>query len=115
MNKTLGAAFVLAFASTLPAWADEPDGLTLPAGFHASVVADGLTGARHLAIRDNGDIYVSTNHGPTAPSVGIYALRLGPDHKAVQTEHFGSVDQGTGIRFYKGALYASSGAGVSRF
>jgi len=115
MKKTLAAAFVLALAGILPAGADEPDGLVLLPGFHASVVADGLTGGRHLAVRDNGDIYVSTNHAPTAPSVGIYALRLGPDHKAVQTEHFGTVDQGTGIRFYKGALYAASGSGVSRF
>jgi glucose/arabinose dehydrogenase len=116
MNKTLTTAFVLAMAAA-PAcvWADEPDGLVLPPGFHASVVADGLTGARHLAVRDNGDIFVSTNHGPTAPSMGIYALRLGSDHKAVQTEHFGSVDQGTGIRIYKRALYAASASGVSRF
>src|SRR5262249_46258202 len=63
----------------------------------------------------NGDVYVSTNHGPNAPSQGIYALRLGPDHKAVETQHIAGVDQGTGIRFYKGALYASSGSGVSRF
>ena len=111
--KSFAAAFVLTLVA-MPVLADEPDGLVLPSGFHATVVADGLTGARHLAVRDNGDIYVSTAHGPQVPSMGIYALRLGPDHKAVQTEHFGSVDQGTGIRFYKGALYAASGTGVDR-
>jgi glucose/arabinose dehydrogenase len=109
---TLAAAPMLVAS---PVRADEPDGLILPAGFHATVVADGLTGARHLAVRDNGDIYVSTAHGQQAPSVGIYALRLGPDHTATETQHFGAVDQGTGIRFYKGALYAASGTGISRF
>jgi glucose/arabinose dehydrogenase len=112
--KYAAIAVALGLAA-FPAAAQEPDGLTLPPGFHASVVADGLTGARHLAIRDNGDIYVSTNHRPNQPSLGIYALRLDPDHKAVQTEHFGTIDQGTGIRIYKGALYASSGGGVYRF
>jgi glucose/arabinose dehydrogenase len=111
--KTLAAIFAVSLAA-LPALAQEPDGLTLPKGFHAEVVADGLTGARHLAIRDNGDIYVSTNHGRNAPSVGIYALHLGTDHKAVDTQHFGTVDQGSGIRIYKGALYAASATGVSR-
>jgi len=106
---------LVAIPAAMPAFAEEPDGLVLPPGFHASIVADGLTGARHLAIRDNGDIYVSTRHGKDAPSSGIIALRLGADHKPVQTEHFSTVDQGTGIRFYHGALYAASGTGVYRF
>jgi glucose/arabinose dehydrogenase len=98
-----------------PAWAQEPDGLKLPAGFHASVVADGLTGMRHLAVRDNGDIYISTDAEPGAPGGGIIALRLGADGKAGKAEHFGAVDGGTGIRFYHGALYAASASGVYRF
>ncbi len=113
-TQSLAAALMLAAA---PAFAAEPDGLTLPPGFHASVVADGLGPIRHMAVSDKGDIYVSTRHGRDAPSVGIIALRLGADHKAVQTEHFavGTVDQGTGIRVFKDALYAASGTGVYRF
>jgi glucose/arabinose dehydrogenase len=95
--------------------AAEPDGLTLPPGFHASVVAEGVGQVRHMAIRGNGDIYLSTNHKRDAVSNGIIALRLGPDHKAVQTEHFGTLDQGTGIRIYKNGLYAASGTGIYRF
>jgi glucose/arabinose dehydrogenase len=112
MIKFFAAA--LAFVAA-PALAAEPDGLALPPGFHASVVAEGLGHLRHMAIRGNGDIYLSTRHGRDAASTGIIALRLGPDHKPVQTEHFGSVDQGTGIRIYKSALYAASGTGVYRF
>ncbi|MDB5733531.1 MAG: glucose/sorbosone dehydrogenase [Alphaproteobacteria bacterium] len=112
MKTPLLAALMLA---AVPAFAAEPDGLVLPSGFHASVVADGLGPIRHLAVSDKGDLYVSTKHGKDQPALGIIALRLGPDHKAVQTEHFSSVDQGTGIRIYKGSLYAASGTGVYRF
>jgi glucose/arabinose dehydrogenase len=113
MIRTFAAAFALTCAAA-PAFAAEPDGLVLPPGFHASVVADGLGPIRHMALRGN-DIYLSTRHGRDQPSVGIVALRLGPDHKPLQTVHFSSIDQGTGIRIYKGALYASSGTGVYRF
>ncbi len=99
-----------------PAMAAEPDGLSLPPGFHATVVADGLGPMRHIAIRDNGDIYLSTGRG-VAPQggLGIVALRLGPDHKAEQTKSFGIVDGGTGIRIWHGALYAASPSRVYRF
>jgi glucose/arabinose dehydrogenase len=113
MTRTLSVAFIALLAAA-PALAAEPDGLTLPPGFHASMVADGLGPIRHMAVRGN-DLYVSTRHGPTAPSVGIIALRLGPDHKPVQTEHIAGVDQGTGIRIHKGMLYAATGTGVVRF
>jgi glucose/arabinose dehydrogenase len=113
MIKTLSVAFIALMAAA-PALADEPDGLTLPKGFHASVVAEGLGPIRHMALRGH-DIYVSTRHGNTAPSVGIVALRLGPDHKVMQTDHIAGVDQGTGIRVYKGYLYAATGPSIVRF
>src|SRR4051812_44658538 len=107
---------ILAFCLlAAPAFADEPDGLMLPPGFHATVVADGLTGMRHLAVRDNGDVYISTRSGQGQSQMGIIALHIGADGKAEKVEHFGMVSGGTGIRFYKGALYASSVTGVYRF
>src|SRR6188768_3980659 len=51
MNRVIAAAAVC-LCVCAPAFAQEPDGLVLPAGFHASVVADGLKGVRHLAFRD---------------------------------------------------------------
>jgi len=95
--------------------ADEPDGLRLPRGFHATVVAEGLGPIRHLAIRANGDIYVSTLKDQQGKGSGIIALHLDASHKVDQVQHFGSVDGGTGIRFYNGALYASSPSAVYRF
>ena len=58
--KAVFAALSLTLASPAlasPALAAEPDNLVLPPGFHASVIAEGLGAARHIAIRDNGDIY----------------------------------------------------------
>jgi glucose/arabinose dehydrogenase len=98
--------------------ADEPDGLRLLPGFHATVVAEGLGAIRHLAIRGNGgngDIYISTLKDQQGNGGGIIALHLDSAHKADQVQRFGSVDGGTGIRFYNGALYAASSSGVYRF
>lgn len=112
--KRFAGIFILIAATGL-ALAAEPDGLILPPGFHANVVAEGLGPVRHLAVRPNGDIYISTavdkqNHGG-----GIIALHLDQNHKADQVEHFGSVEGGTGIRVYNGALYAASASAIYRF
>jgi glucose/arabinose dehydrogenase len=107
---------VVVFVSALGlALAAEPDGLILPAGFHATVVAEGLGPICHLAVRDNGDVYVSTPKDQQNSGGGIIALHLDAGHKADQVQHFGNVEGGTGIRFYNGALYATSPAAVYRF
>jgi len=97
-----------------PALAQAPDGLGLPPGFHAEVVADGLAGARHIAVRANGDIYISTNTPGGQKPLGIYALRPGADHTA-RAVSFSTVTGGTGIRIRDGALYAANGTTVWRF
>ena len=112
MVRTLSVAFVALLAAA-PAMGAEPDGLTLPAGFHATVVAEAAGPIRHMAVRGN-DIYASTRHGPTAPSVGIVAIRMGADHKAADTQHIAGIDQGTGIKIHDGYLYAATGTGISR-
>jgi len=112
--KTLVAALILSSAVVFTA-GEEPDGLRLPSGFHASVVADGLGPMRHLAVRGNGNIYVSTPLNQEAHGNGIVALHLDGQHHADQIQHFGSIDGGTGIRFYRDRLYASTPTGVYRF
>ena len=107
-------AIAVAMLAATVARAAEPDGLILPPGFHATVVATGITGLRHLAVRANGDIYVSTRV-PRDGKPGIVALELGPDGKVARTERFGDVSNGTGIRFHDGALYASSLSAVYRY
>jgi glucose/arabinose dehydrogenase len=114
MRKAFVAA-LLASLCTAPVFAAEPDNLILPPGFHASIVAEGIPQARHMAIRVNGDIYISTRHAGTAASAGLVALHLGPDHRVIETQHFTDIDNGTGIRIDGDKLYASSPTNVYRF
>src|SRR5207344_1673133 len=52
MTRTLSVAF-FALLAAAPALAAEPDGLILPPGFHATVVAEGVGPVRHMAVRGN--------------------------------------------------------------
>src|ERR1700753_1519896 len=116
------AAWLLAMGVAVPAaLAAEPDGLILPPGFHARVVEDVGKNARHIAIRANGDMYISTidfaalsGKGP-GPVTGIIALHQGNAHADATVTHFGTVVNGTGIGFYKGALYAASPTAIMRY
>ena len=91
----------------------DPDngGLLLPEGFEAVVVVDSLPGkARHLAVNDNGDIYVKLMH--TVRGQGNVALRDDDgDGKADDISYFGKYDDwgyGTAMRIHDGYLYFSS-------
>jgi glucose/arabinose dehydrogenase len=112
----LAVALLLTIGAT-PALADESAGLKLPPGFHATVVADELgSGARHIAVRDNGDVYVSTRPGREATThTGVIAVKVDTNYKVVRIEHFSNVDGGTGMRLYKGALYVAGGDAIYRF
>lgn len=104
----------------LPAGDPDNGGLTLPDGFEAVVVIDSIPGkARHLAIRDNGDVFVklrkSTEEG------GCAVLRdKNNDGKADLVEYFGKYQEveswslQTGIRFYEDYIYFSSDLDVYR-
>ncbi len=88
-------------------------GLTLPDGFSAMQVADSLGEARHMAVAENGDIYVSLRR--QANGGGIVALRdTDGDGVADRKEYFGD-HSGTGIGIYNGYLYASSTTEVFRY
>ena len=104
-------------------------GLTLSPGFCATVFADHLGHARHLVVAPNGVVYVNTwsgsyysFHGGKVPAGGfLIALK---DHKkegrADSIERFGpSAEQGatggTGIVFYRGALYAEMNDRIARY
>jgi glucose/arabinose dehydrogenase len=107
--KTLAATCVLSLAA-VPLMAAEPDGLTLPPGFHATVVAEHLGNmTRHMAFRDGSHLYISTEQQEKdAPDAGIIALHLDAHHHADRVEHFSSIDNGTAIAVHNGALYAAS-------
>ena len=87
--------FLLAILSGIPGLAAAQE-LKLPPGFTATLVTDKLANARHIAIRGN-DIYISTNHTQADPGPqAIWAVRMGPDHKAAEVTSFGNVWGGTG-------------------
>jgi glucose/arabinose dehydrogenase len=93
--------------------------LRLPAGFCASIFADGIGHARHLVVAPNGVVYVNTwsgrYYGNDTPHAGgvLVALQDTTDSgKADVNERFGETVQsggagGTGIGLYHGALYAA--------
>ncbi|WP_273568219.1 PQQ-dependent sugar dehydrogenase [Maribacter halichondriae] len=95
-----------------PAKAEEINGgLLLPDGFGAIVVTDGIGPSRHLAIRDNGDIYVKlrTETGRN----GNMALRdTTGDGRADIFESWGDYPNdgnfGTEMRIHNGYFYFSS-------
>src|ERR1700743_49316 len=87
--------------------------LTLPPGFSATIIADSLGALRHLAVTNQGDIYVKLNS--LKDGKGIYFLS--------DTNHDGRIDQKTGFGNYPGTgiiikdndLYASSNSGVFKY
>lgn len=104
------AATCLSSLAAMSVTAAEPDGLTLPPGFHATVVAEHLGNmTRHMSFRDGARLYVSTERQEkAAPNAGIIALHLDAHHHVDRIEHFSSIDNGTAIAMYQGALYAAS-------
>src|SRR2546426_6324379 len=118
MNRTklvvVGGAGLLLSArrsAVSPACDADNGGITLPAGFCAVVVADQVGAPRHLAVAQNGDLFVALQSRPG----GVLALRdTTGDGKADVTERFGS-EGGTGIALGKGVLYFSSTTTVYRY
>ncbi len=97
--------------------AGDNGGLTLPPGFCATVFADTIGHARHIAVNSNGDVYVNTWSGQyykTAAHPGgfIVALRdTNNDGIADVVRRFGPDSLhgnggGTGIAIYSGSVYA---------
>jgi glucose/arabinose dehydrogenase len=94
----------------------DPDdgGLTLPDGYCATVFADTLGPTRHLAVRDNGDVYAALR-SPVNGS-GMVALRdTDGDAAADRIEYFGEDTGGTGIGLHDGHLYFGPDSGVWRY
>ena len=94
-------------------------GITVPAGFCASVFADSLGKARYLAIAPNGDIYVSiegTNPMDKTPNPPAFiALRdTNHDGRADRIEKVG-LRGNTGIALNGGYLYVDQGEKINRY
>ncbi len=94
--------------------ADQDNGsIALENGFSAYVVADDLGKTRHMAIRDNGDIYVKLRE--PKDGAAILALRdTTGDGRADIKEYFGEDVGGSGIGIHDGYVYYTSNTAVYR-
>ena len=96
-------------------------GLQLPANFCATIFAENVSGARHIVVAPNGDVFVKSQ-GPARnaspgqrQSGGIIALRdTTKDGVADVRATFGS-GAGTGIALQNNFLYATSNDAIVRY
>jgi glucose/arabinose dehydrogenase len=115
--------------TTLPAkCVGDNAGLTLPAGVCATVFADSIGHARHLAVASNGDVYVTLEGtqpaqekqaapGPSATSqpASVVALRdTTRDGRADVVARIGTIGN-TGIALANGYLYVDEGKQIVRY
>jgi glucose/arabinose dehydrogenase len=93
--------------------ADEANGgLTLPAGFMATVFADSLGKARHIAVHADGNVYI--NLRSLKHEKGLVALKdSDQDGHADEIEYFSEI-AGTGIDVYQNHLYYSTDSSIFR-
>jgi len=88
-------------------------GLTLSEGFTASIVADNLGRGRHLAVNENGDIYLALQD--LKDGHGLVAVRdTNGDGQSDLTAYFGDLP-GTGLQIHKGYLYFAHDTGIVRY
>src|SRR5947208_4103934 len=107
--------------------ANDNGGITLPAGFCATMFVDNVGHARHLVVAPNGVVYVNTwsgrYYGNDTPPTGGFLVALQDttsDGRADVTLRFGdSVQTGsggrTGITLSRGALFAEVDDRIVRY
>ena len=106
---------------------NDDNGLTLPAGFCATVFADGIGHARDMVVSPSGVVYVNTwsgrYYGNDTPHAGGFLVALqdkSGSGRADVTERFGETVQsgghgGTGIGMYEGSLFAEINDRIVRY
>jgi glucose/arabinose dehydrogenase/mono/diheme cytochrome c family protein len=107
--------------------AHDDSGLQLPAGFCATVFAEGTGHARHLVVSPSGVVYVNTWSGDyydfDKPHDGGFLVALQDKTgagKADVIERFGETAQtggfgGVGVGMYKGSIYAEINDRIVRY
>jgi glucose/arabinose dehydrogenase len=121
------AAATAARAATPTACPESHAGLHLPTGFCATIFADDIGHARHLAVAPSGVVYVNTWSGRyyagARPHAGGFLVALQDTTgagKANVIERFGETAQmggagGTGIYVFKNGLYAEINDRIVRY
>jgi glucose/arabinose dehydrogenase len=115
--SSIGVMSLVAFAGApgQPACAPNNDGLKLPQGFCAAVVAEDVGRARHLVVAPNGDLFVSSETGRGGTGGGVFSLRdTDGDGKMDKREHFGAGSI-TGIALRNGFVYYATINSIVRY
>ncbi len=107
---------IVSLLSVAPAQAacTPPDGLKLPPGFCATVFAEGVGPARHLAVRANGDVYVALSRAHEGGAIAALRDTAGDGHADV-IRYFGPDEGGTGIAVRGEYLYFAPNTGLLRY
>ena len=120
-------ALPAALSAQVTSCANDDSGLKLPAGFCATVFADGIGHARHMAVSDSGVVYVNTwsgeYYGSDKPHAGGFLVALQDKSgtgKADVIERFGETVAsggagGTGIGIHNGSIYAEINDRIVRY
>jgi glucose/arabinose dehydrogenase len=110
-----------------PSCAGDNGGITLPDGFCASVFADTVGRARHIAVAPNGDLYIALEYHPTeegkkaekADQINAAAVALrdvNNDGKADSVVYFAKgVRGGTGIAVLDSFVYVDERTKITRY
>jgi glucose/arabinose dehydrogenase len=92
--------------------------LRLPSGFCAVLVAE-VSRPRHLAVAENGDVYVSFQGRRDAPTPqergGVVVLRDTDGDGHADTRSFVGGESGTGVALHAGSLYFATNTAVLRY
>lgn len=96
-------------------------GITLPAGFCATLFAESLGAPRHIAVAPNGDVIVNTRpmrgasaSAPANPG-GVFILRDADGDGHAEVKRRAADAAGTGIAIANGHVYATAGNAVVRY
>ncbi len=90
------------------------DALQLPPGFQVVMVAQHIGAARHIVVRENGDIYIALNARHNGGCIA--AIRINPrTGKADEIKYFGELGRGTGMGIHNGYLYYGSDTAIVRY
>ena len=88
--------------SNLPTADSNNGGLSLPDDFGAVVVADSTGRARHIAVNDNGDVFIKLRR--LANEVGVLTVSDTSNDGKMDTHAGFGAYTGTGIHIYNGFL-----------
>lgn len=94
--------------------ASDNGGLILPDGFCAAVVADDIGAVRHVAVAENGDLYVTLRGGRGGSGSALALRDTTGDGTADVTEAFDD-EGGTGIEIWRDWVYVGHDDGVVRY